>query len=218
MAESFGLTSESYAYENLKSGDFPIITKEITLISGQDLDKGTLIGKITKVVGGAVAGTNTGNGVFSAVTGGHKTKIGTYTLTCVEASADAGRFKVIDPDGYRIDDATVAVAYSNDHLGFTIADGSTDFIAGDSFTIAVTAGSGKYTLALAASVDGSELWENMCILADDIDASSGDIVCTGWFSGQFNENKVTFGTGITYASSVDELCKYNIFLEAATQA
>ena len=217
MAESLGLISESFAYENLRSGDFPIIPKEITIITGQNHTKGTLIGKITKVVGVAVAGVgNAGDGIFSAVVGGHKTKIGTYSLECVEVVA--GRFKVIDPDGVRLDDTIVDVAYSNEHLGFTIAAGALDFIVGDTFTIAITAGSGKFTLALAASVDGSELYENMCILAKDTDASSADVTTTGWFSGQYNENKMIFGAGLTYDNSKNELCKYNIFLESATQA
>lgn len=218
MAESLGLTSESYTYDNLLAGDFPIIAKEIVVISGQDLSKGSLIGKITKIVGSAVAGDgDTGNGTVSAIVGGHATKLGTYSLECVEASAHAGRFKVLDPNGVRLDDLTVAVAYSNEHLGLTISDGAADFIVGDTFTIAITEGSGKYTLALAASVDGSELYENMCVLAKDTDASSGDVTTTGWFSGEYNENKVTFGTGVTFANSKNELCKYSIYLVEATQ-
>ena len=218
MAESLGLTSEIFTYDNLVAGDFPIIAEEITVISGQNLDKGTLIGKITRAVGSATADAgNTGNGTASAVTGGDNTKIGIYTLTCVEAATNAGRFKVIDPDGERLDDLTVAVAYSTEHIGLTISDGSADFIVGDKFTIEVTAGSGKYTKALAASTDGSENYENMCILAKDTDASSADVVTTGWFSGEYNENKVTFGTGLTYANSKSELRKYSIYLKEATQ-
>lgn len=218
MTESLGLTSESYTYDNLMAGDFPIIARGITLISGQNLSKGTLIGRITKSVGAATADeSNTGDGVAGAVTGGSQIKIGVYTLTCIDASVSGSEvFSVIDPDGQQLEDLTVGVAYSNNHFGLTIADGDTDFVAGDKFTITVSAGSGKYTKALLASTDGSQQYENMCILAKDTDASSGDVVTTGWLTGEYNENQVTFGTGFTFANSKHELAKYGIHLKSAT--
>ena len=218
MAESLGLTSESYNYENLIAGDFPVITRPIILISGQDLDKGTLIGRITKAAGAAVAGTNTGNGAPGTLTAGNNIKLGVYTLTCCNTDASGSEiFNVFDPDGVRLEDLTIAVAYSNNHFGITIADGDSDFIVGDTFTVTVAAGSGKYTQALAVSVDGSQLYENMCLLGEDGDASLGDLTTIGWYTGEYNENKVTFGAGLTFASSKYELSKYGLHLKAACQ-
>jgi hypothetical protein len=88
-------------------------------------------------VAAAVAG-NTGNGAMSAVVMSGAAKAGVYRLTIIEPGANAGVYKVEDPDGIEIGTGTVAVAFNKGGLSFTLADGATDFIAGDSFTIAVT--------------------------------------------------------------------------------
>lgn len=41
------ITSESYSPDNLLAGGFPIVTTEITVISGQNLVRGAVLGKIT---------------------------------------------------------------------------------------------------------------------------------------------------------------------------
>ena len=215
MAESLGLTSEAYAFDNIVAGDYPIVSRSIELITGQNLVKGTVIGRITMAVGAATKGAgDTGNGVPGAVTAGDAIKLGVYTLLCHDASVSGSEiFTVFDPDGVRLEDLTIAVAFSNAHFGITIADGSADFIVGDSFTITVAAGSLKYTQALSASKDGSQLHKNMCILAKDTDATSADVTTTGWITGEYNENSVTFGTGLTYDNCKFELAKYGIFLK-----
>jgi len=38
---------ETYFYDGLIAGDFPITTDRATLLSGQDLERGALLGKIT---------------------------------------------------------------------------------------------------------------------------------------------------------------------------
>lgn len=56
----------------------------VTVLSGQNLSLGAVIGRITKSI--PTAGTphenNTGAGTVSSVTGGAKTKLGIYSLTC----------------------------------------------------------------------------------------------------------------------------------------
>jgi hypothetical protein len=128
--------------------------------SGADrvLGIGSVLGRITKgaATAAAVAG-NTGNGAAGAVTLGAKAKTGAYTLTCASAAANAGVFKVEDPEGYRLaDDLTVAVAYAGDHINLTIADGAADFVVGDAFTVTVAAGSGKVKAIDFAALDGSQ--------------------------------------------------------------
>lgn len=61
--------------------------------------------------------------------------------------------------------------------------------------------SGKYTLSLSAAADGSEVPD--LILAEDADASGGDVVTLAYSRGDFDENAVTFGTAHT-ADSVRE--------------
>ena len=86
----------------------------------------------------AVTVTGTGDGTPGSVTPGADVVEGLYTLTCVEAIANKGRFEVADPNGNRLEDLNVTVAYSNSHFAFTQADGSADFIVGDTLTFTIT--------------------------------------------------------------------------------
>ena len=60
---------------------------------------------------------------------------------------------------------------------------------------------GKYALSLAGAADGSEVPD--LILAEDTDASGGDVVTLAYSRGDFDQRAVTFGTGHT-ADSVRE--------------
>lgn len=81
-------------------------------------------------------GGNTGDGVAGAITQGSLAKAGTYTLTCIDAAVSGSEiFQVVDPEGSVMAPLTVAVAYDNGAFAVTIADGATDFIVGDSFTV-----------------------------------------------------------------------------------
>ena len=98
------------------------------------------------VAGGAFAGTavsaagsgNTGNGTVGAITVSAGAKKGVYKLLIIEPAANAGVFEVTDPDGIFVDNGNVASAFSAGGLAFTLADGATDFVAGDSFDITVS--------------------------------------------------------------------------------
>lgn len=145
-----------------------------TVLSGQNLVAGSVIGAVafdTTVVAAAVAG-NTGNGTMGTVTPGAGAKVGVYKLTIIEPASDAGAFVVEDPDGITVGHGTVAVAFSGGGLGFTLADGATNFVAGDQFTMTVAAGSLKWKLYNPANTDGSEV--PIGILVGAVDASSAD--------------------------------------------
>lgn len=135
--------------------------EQVTILAGSGaarvLLSGMVLGKVAKGAGtpAAVAG-NTGNGTIGAVTVGAAAKPGVYNLVCIEPATNAGKFTVEDPAGIHVGVATVAVAFSAGGLGFTIADGSTDFASGDAFTITVAAGSGKYVQIEDAGTDGTE--------------------------------------------------------------
>lgn len=145
----------------------------VTILSGQTVKAGHVLGKVTKgaATGAAVAG-NTGNGTITASpTVGAGAKVGVYRVVAIEPATDLGKFEVEDPDGVIIGVATVGTQFTT-HLTFTIADGSTDFVSGDSFTITVAAGSGKYKEYNPANTDGSE--KAVAIAYDNVDASGGD--------------------------------------------
>ncbi|RQW89951.1 MAG: head decoration protein [Geobacter sp.] len=148
---------------------------ETVTIDTGDLAAGTVLGQITKgaATGAAVAG-GTGNGTITAapaVAAG--AKAGVYRAVCIEPATNVGKFLVTDPDGINLGVATVAVEFVGGGLTFTIADGSTDFASGDSFTITVAAGSLKYVAFNQDGVDGSEI--AAAILYDNVDATSADV-------------------------------------------
>lgn len=148
---------------------------ETVTIDTGDLAAGTVLGKLTKgaATGAAVAG-GTGNGAITAapaVAAG--AKAGVYRAVCIEPAANVGKFLVSDPDGINLGVATVAVEFVGGGLTFTIADGATDFVSGDSFTITVAAGSGKYVAYNQDGVDGSEI--AVGILYDNVNATDADV-------------------------------------------
>jgi hypothetical protein len=136
----------------------------VTVLSGQNLVVGTVLGKITA---GAVPTTGTltgtGNGTMSAVTGGKRTQAGAYTAVNTLVTAHGGTFTVKDPGGKIIGACTITAGagltavFTSDEINFTITDGSTDFILGDYFTVTVPAGGGQVRAINFSGVDGSRL-------------------------------------------------------------
>jgi hypothetical protein len=147
--------------------------EEVVVANSSALLTGTVLGKYEKSIPttGVVAGT--GNGTCTGVTGGAKTKVGDYVFTCVEAIADGGRFEGVDPDGLALPDAQVGTAYVNPNINFTINDGATDFVVGDTVTITVAEGNKKVRQIDFSSVSGTQ--DASGILYEDADASGGDV-------------------------------------------
>lgn len=140
------------------------------------LKVGAVLGKYVASptgVAAAVAG-NTGDGTMGAVTvtSNKNLQLGVYTLRIIKAAANAGDFVVVDPAGDVVGQGTVAVAFSQAGLAFTLADGATDFAVGDSFTITVD-GTVKYKLVEATATDGTEV--AAVVLIADKSGNSGDI-------------------------------------------
>lgn len=142
----------------------------ITVLSGQNLKRGAVLGRIT--LGAAVSavkasGPNTGNGTVSAVTRLPGARVGVYTVRFTAATA----FTVEDPNGDVIGNGVTGTAFADD-LQFTITAGGTAFVAGDGFDITVADGSGKYTALNTAATDGSHIAAG--VLYADVDATAGD--------------------------------------------
>lgn len=115
------------------------------------------------VLGMALFGTptsdatgNTGNGAMSGLGLKANAQLGDYSIECISATTDAAVFAVFDPNGKRMSDAATDVAYDNGEIAFTIADGATDFIVGDIFTVTVPVGTRKVTAIDFSAVDGSQ--------------------------------------------------------------
>ena len=190
--------SETYTPDNLFAGDVlpqPVVPG--TLASGQDLDRGALVGKILRALGGAlVVAGGSGDGTITNAAMGAKAQIGLYTLTAITVSApDASVFSVHAPNGERLADAVAGTTYDTEHIGCDLTNGDTDFVAGDSFTVEIEDGSGSLAQADSTAVDGTELLFG--VLADDCDASLADVVCEVYEGGEFND------AALGYAGSDD---------------
>ncbi len=132
--------------------------EEVTVLAGQSLSIGHVLGKVTAgtvpTTGTADVG-NTGNGTVTGVTGGVDVKVGVYTLTCISTVANGGAVTVQDPDGYALPNAIIGTAYTNPQINFTINDGAIDFTVNDTFTITVPAGGAQVREINFSGVDGS---------------------------------------------------------------
>lgn len=206
-----GLTTTTYDQDALIAGPSSLITRKGTLLSGAGaLLRGTLLGAVT--LGAVTTGfVGTGNG---AITMDVTTPVlanaiaGAYTAKCITAASNGGTFRVFDPKGRVLGDVAVAATFA-DQIKFVIADGGTDFIVGDIFTITIAAGSLKLKKSLAAAVDGSQYPDS--ILVADGDATSGDVDCETYLAGEFNSAAMTFGAGHTAASTRDALRALGIY-------
>lgn len=168
------------------------------------------------------AGGNTGTGTFTLDASPLLSRAtpGVYTLRCIAAAANGGKFRLEDPEGRVLGDVdlpgaaggTVAI---NEQIKGVLADGGTDFIVGDGFDITVTAaaktnGLDAAKLATAAATDGSQ--EPSLVLAYDVDASAGPAEAIVYESGDFVREQLIFGAGITADSAREGLRRRNITL------
>lgn len=207
--------TKTFTPDGLISGDYPLQHKTYTLLEGQNLLRGSILG-LALLGDATVGGAGTGDGVLTPAgeVKGALTQVGVYKLNCVTATTNGGTFAVFAPDGSRLADAKVGVAYVSDHVNFTIADGPNDFIAGDTKTITFAAGSEKAVQSNKTALDGSQ--HPVAILPEDADATAGDIEVPGYVSGQFDPNFfVLTGTGHDEASLRAAFNDKPIFLRAA---
>jgi hypothetical protein len=122
---------------------------------------------------------------------------------CIEPAAGAGKFSVEDPSGVTIGVATVAVAFDGE-IKFTIADGATDFVAGDSFSlpVAIAAPTGDCVPWDPTGADGSEIVAG--VLLFDIDATEATVDTVMVARGAaLSEAALLFDEAVTAAQKAD---------------
>lgn len=135
------LTMGARAGEHIVDEINPQHTREaVTVLSGQNLGAGAVLGQITQALAAAPIPTivGTGTGLMSALTFGPAVQTGSYVITLLATSATAA-FSVVAPDGTVLPNGAVGTAYKSDHISFLVSDGGTMTI-GDAYTIVVTAG------------------------------------------------------------------------------
>lgn len=175
--------------------------KSVTVKAGQNLPRGRVVQLTEQFTAAAgVAGTNTGNGTMGATTALDNAAIGTFTVIFTAATV----FHVINPNGVRLKDGATGVAYS-DQVGFTITAGGTAFVAGDTFTIAVTQST---TPKVTSFTTGSKPYS---VMYDAVDATSGAKIGNAYREAELKASECSFGTG-TLAEVRDALDALDIHL------
>lgn len=215
------ISAEAYIPDQLIAGNLKLVTDSVTITGGAALKRGSVLGRVTLGASSsaAKAGGNTGVGTF-ALDGTTpvraKAKPGVYQLRVVAV----GRAALKDPDGLSLGEydfsAGGAVTIDDAIKGVLTDDGTTHFAAGDGFDIIIAAGAGGYKLAASAAIDGSQ--NPVAILADDADASGGDVTGAIYLMGEFNTNALTLGSGITAAAAKAAMAPLGIFLKSAVSA
>jgi hypothetical protein len=168
--------------ENRREGGFVVwdpsdgmITREaIILASGAGVCiAGLVLAAIfTGTATAAPFGANVGNGTMGAITVSAAARAGDYKLIMVEPATNAGVFIVEDPSGVEIGHGNVGSVFTAGGLSFTLADGSTDFVSGDSFNITVT-GTTKYAAYDPTATDGRQ-YASVILWSGWRDATSAD--------------------------------------------
>lgn len=178
----------------------------ITLLSGQNLEAGDVLGVVETGVPTATAGTpvsgvggTVGNGTVSAVTADAGVLAGTWNLICTATGA-TGKFRVMRPDGTLDGILTIGTAY-NGGINLTVSDGANDWLVDDIIPVTVTYNNAesarKFVEYDPAGTNGSQ---NVAgILMKDTNASSGDVVTTALVRGPgtVNGNDLKWISGIT---------------------
>jgi hypothetical protein len=208
------VNSQSSTPDEAISGEFPRQDKTVTITGAAALAKWSVLGRThttaTDNNGTANAG-NTGNGTIGTVSADDGAKKGTWRITMIEPATDLGRFTVEDPDGIEVGVGTVGTAF-NGPINFTIADGATDFVAGDGFTVVVGEGTEVWKLSAIAAVDGSQVPAG--ILAEAVDVTAADKLAPIYVTGVFDPAALTYGTGHTAATVKADLEARNIYLKS----
>lgn len=141
--------------------------------TGTALASGTLLTKVDAGAGTfAMAAGATGNPTAGAITIGAAAIPGVYVIEFTAAT----KFTVEDPNGKTIGTGTLGSAFSKAGVGVTLTAGATPAVAGDTATITVAAGSGKYIAYTANGAAGPA----DAVLYNWLPAKTGDAKAVGF--------------------------------------
>jgi len=190
----------------------------VTVLSGQTLEAGEVVGRVTKGVGRVSVPTvvGTGDGTASLVFAGPNVEVGSYVLTCTAAVAHGGVFSLTTPSGLALPALTLTpgaggtTAYTSDHINFTITDGSTDFAAADVFTFVVgttaptVIGTGNGTISAITLGRAAKTGRYKVVNLETI-TNGGRFECRGPDGDALGEITITAGAGGTGVFTSDQL-------------
>lgn len=142
----------------------------------------------------AINAASTGTIASVAIAAG--VKAGDYKVTILEPTTNLGRFSVEDPDGILVGTGTVATEFVGGGLTFTVTDGSTDYTAGEGFTITVSAGSGQWSAFDEDNTNGTEVAAGILISPVDASLAAAPCVVLNW-AADVNGDELTWSDGIS---------------------
>ncbi|MES1188668.1 MAG: hypothetical protein ABUL60_32935 [Myxococcales bacterium] len=189
--------------------------------------EGTLLARradALAVTASAVSGG--GNGTVSLATvveGPVVPLVGVYTLTCLLAITNGGKWKLTDPNGAIVADdleqtvgAGAATVFEVGGLQFTITDGGTDFSAGATATLTVAA-DGKMVAFAPGGAGGAQI--PMMVLARPLVATgAGNLPTRPIIKGKVAKERLSiFGGGTITDAMLDQLRGFGIIAESVTQ-
>lgn len=195
------LLSEAHFH---RSRDAVIIAAEQTITPGTLLARLATVADVT-ATSAADAG-NTGDGTLTMADPAVSSTVkdGVYTVVCVEPGTNVGTFRVEDPAGRFIGTATVGVAFDGE-VKFTIADGATDFAAGDTFRITVVADAGDFAWVAhdPAGTDGSQIPAAVALYGVTTAAATTASIAAITRDAEINGACLEWAAGITDAQKAD---------------
>lgn len=141
--------------------------------TGTALASGTLLTQVDAGAGTfAMDAGATGNPTAGTITIGAAAIPGVYVIEFTAAT----KFTVEDPNGKTIGTGTLGSAFSKAGVGVTLTAGATPAVAGDTATITVAAGSGKYIAYTANGAAGPA----DAVLYNWLPAKTGDAKAVGF--------------------------------------
>jgi hypothetical protein len=187
-----------------------------TILVGGVLGAAPIVAGETSLI---IIGANTGNGVAALANPATSQAAvdGDYLLTCTAAAANSGTFSVQTPDGREIGPLIVPVAFDKE-IKLTIADGTTDFIIGDSFKVRIgieTPGDLTYVALNPAGADGSQNAAGIAIYPVVNDGATTTKIAAIVRGAEVNGKCIEWPAGITApqkAEAIEQLRKRMIMV------
>lgn len=199
------IVSEGYDWY---SRDQVVVALSQTLLAGSPVFKSGVVAAMTSAAA-ADAGI-TGNGTFTLdvtapVAVGAMN--GKYRVVAIAVAANGGTFAVFDPNGVEIGRVAVGATFDN-QIKFVIADGATDFAAGDAFTVTVGRESNADEIVTILPNDGTQVCAGFMVYPVTTDGSitkKGALLCR---HAEYRAADITWPAGISAANqakAIEEL-------------
>lgn len=198
---SYGINESTYNSDNLVSGG-EIKTIGIKIESGEgELERGTVLGKVTKEVGSVADTENAGNGSLTIDLLKESVK-GDYKVIMQGATA----YKVYNPEGAELSE--------NQALDITVVVGTIPLEAGDFFIVTVHAPSEvfyKKAVIPDTNFDGSEIAN--VILGKDVDATVEDITTWAYTEAEVDLSSMIIDSSLNVTEVIEQLRIKGIFVK-----